>query len=153
MLMFFPWVLKFAVQGYIVCMYLHMCIMLLHVNKLQLEVHSLCGIHVYRPRAIYLLWSTGTSFYDACYYTVSHLTCKILQNSFSLFTYTFIYFSTLVLGSSVPISFLLSSPLIGIVKIYTQGSLTIKNFLTVIVCTLLNKDLTWYQGIKVSASL
>lgn len=45
--MFFPWVLKFAVQGYIVCMYLHMCIMLLHVNKLQLEVHSLCGIHVY----------------------------------------------------------------------------------------------------------
>lgn len=55
--MFFPWVLKFAVQGYIVCMYLHICIMLLHVNKLQLEVHSLCGIHVYRPRAIYLLWS------------------------------------------------------------------------------------------------
>lgn len=152
--MFFPWVLKFAVQGYIVCMYLHMCIMLLHVNKLQLEVHSLCGIHVYRPRAIYLLWSTGTSFYDACYYTVSHLTCKILQNSFfsfHIYIYIVFYFG---LGKFSPNLFSIIFPsVIGIVKIYTQGSLTIKNFLTVIVCTLLNKDLTWYQGIKVSASL
>uniref|UniRef100_A0A8C8W382 Uncharacterized protein n=1 Tax=Peromyscus maniculatus bairdii TaxID=230844 RepID=A0A8C8W382_PERMB len=30
---------------------------------------------------------TRTSFYDAYYYTVFHLTCKILQNSFSFFPF------------------------------------------------------------------
>lgn len=66
---------------------------------------------------------TGTSFYDACYYTVSHLTCKILQNSFfsfHIYIYIFFYFGP---GMFSPNLFSIIFPsVIGIVKIYIQGS-------------------------------
>lgn len=73
---------------------------------------------------------TGTSFYDACYYTVSHLTCKILQNSFfSFHIYIYIFFSSIFIYFSVgpgkfsPNLFSIIFPsVIGIVKIYIQGS-------------------------------
>lgn len=110
------------------CMYLCMCIMLLQVNKLQLEVHLLCGIHVYRLCAIYLLWSLQHLFMILVIIiivTFFPLTCKILQNSFffplSHNFHIFFYFGS---GKFSPNLFSVILPsVMGTIKIlYIQGS-------------------------------